>query len=130
MQKMRLFLRKATISAALRLASSISRFIFVFVLAKTIENEGTEYYILISSTISYLALFLGVDYYTHSNRKINALYLSKQSVAEELNNARLVHACTYTILATATGIACFLRPDLLSIILLASLIAKFEHSTL
>lgn len=130
MQKIKLLLSKITIFAIMRLASSISRFVFIFILAKTLENEGVEHYILISSTISYLALFLGVDYYTHSNRRINELYLSKQSVAKELNNARLVHVSAYTVLVIATGIACSLNPDLVSIILLASLIAILEHSTL
>lgn len=116
--------------SALRLGSSISKFIFVFILAKTIESSETEDYILISSTVSYLTLFLGLDYYVHSNRAINELHISKECVSRELNNLKIVHAGTYSVLVVVAALFGCARPELLTLIVLATVIAVFEHSTL
>lgn len=59
-----------TVSVSLRAATLLSKFALIFVLAKYLPPEELGVYGLVSATIGYAIFFLGMDFYTFSNREI------------------------------------------------------------
>lgn len=72
-----------------------SRFLFVFCLARFVDSSFVGLYGLFTATVGYALYFLGLDFYTYSNRDI--LKLEKDTWGRPLKNQLALTAVLYVV---------------------------------
>ncbi|MFO4680826.1 MATE family efflux transporter [Vibrio cholerae] len=64
------FLKKRLINISLRVLVLVSRFFFLFIIARFLEPEDVGLYGVFVATVGYSLYFLGMDFYTYTTREI------------------------------------------------------------
>ncbi len=58
------------VNIGLRIATLLTRFLFIFVLAKHFDPASVGYYGIFTATVGYAVFFVGLDFYTYVSREI------------------------------------------------------------
>lgn len=87
--------RSRLLNLSLRTMTLASRFLFVFCLARFVDSSFVGLYGLFTATVGYALYFLGLDFYTYSNREI--LKLEKDTWGRPLKNQLALTAVLYVV---------------------------------
>lgn len=87
--------RSRLLNLSLRTMTLVSRFLFVFCLARFVDSSFVGLYGLFTAAVGYALYFLGLDFYTYSNREI--LKLEKDAWGRPLKNQLALTAVLYAI---------------------------------
>lgn len=89
------------LNISLRGVTLISRFLFVFVLAKFLEPVEVGLYGLLGATISYVMMALGFDFYTYSTREM--IVTDRSKWAAMLRDQGVFYGISYVVLLPVCG---------------------------
>lgn len=84
------------INISLRVATLVSRFMFVFFLARYLEPSALGVYGLFTATVGYALYFVGLDFYTYTTREL--LKTPKSSWGGFLKDQALLSSVLYLVL--------------------------------
>ena len=90
------------LNISLRCATLVSRFLFVFVLAKFLEPVEVGLYGLLGATISYVMMALGFDFYTYSTREM--IVTDRSRWAAMLRDQGVFYGIAYVIFLPVCGL--------------------------
>lgn len=83
------------INIALRGLTLLTRFLFIFFIAKHLEATDIGYYGLFTATVGYSIYFVGLDFYTYTSREI--LKTTKNNQGALLKNQLVLSSSLYAI---------------------------------